>query len=310
MKCKYCNSVIEGNEKYCPYCGKEIVYGKRLEPSKTGRSSKTWLWILCVILFLGIVCGGWYFFSSAKYQTFTVGDVTFKMILVEGGTFTMGATSEQGSDANSYEEPTHQVTLSSYYIGETEVTQELWQAVMGNNHSHFSGSIKPVDDVSWDECQEFIRKLNALTGENFRLPTEAEWEYAARGGNKSLGYKYAGSDTIDNVAWYWENSYKVGSDSPDYGTHAVATKSSNELGLYDMSGSVYEWCHDWSDDYSSDSQTNPTGPEGDPIHRHPPYYRVCRGGSWGLGTNYSRVSCREGYYPNSGRPDIGLRLAL
>ena len=238
---------------------------------------------------------------ASQDRTFTVGGVTFKMIAVEGGTFTMGATSEQGSDADSCEKPTHSVTLSSYSIGETEVTQALWQAVMGSNPSYFYGSKRPVECVSWNDCQDFIRKLNALTGENFRLPTEAEWEYAARGGNKSRGYKYAGSNTIDNVAWYGD---KFGSY-----THNVATKSPNELGLYDMSGNVWEWCQDWYDSYSSGSQTNPTGPSSGS-------HRVRRGGGWGYDAWDCRVSYRDGVTPDFRDPPgylhgiIGLRLAL
>lgn len=232
---------------------------------------------------------------ASQDRTFTVGGVTFKMIAVEGGTFTMGATSEQGSEADSDEKPTHSVTLSSYSIGETEVTQALWQAVMGSNLSRFSGSNKPVERVSWDDCQDFIRRLNALTGENFRLPTEAEWEYAARGGNKSWGYKYAGSNNIDNVAWYDDNS---GSQ-----THNVATKSPNELGLYDMSGNVGEWCQDWYGDYSSGSQTNPTGPASGG-------YRVGRGGCWDYYARGCRVSYRFSDDPDIRINSMGLRLAL
>ena len=236
-------------------------------------------------------------------RLFMVNGVSFKMIAVEGGTFTMGATSEQGSDAYDSEKPTHSVTLSSYSIGETEVTQALWQAVMGSNPSHYSGSNKPVECVSWDDCQDFIRKLNALTGENFRLPTEAEWEYAARGGNKSRGYKYAGSNTLGNVAWCWDNIPSQSSGSAGYGTQVVATKSPNELGLCDMSGNVCEWCQDWYGDYSSSSQTNPTGPSSG-------YYRVFRGGDWGNYAGFGRVSRRYYYDPADRGSSLGLRLAL
>ena len=190
----------------------------------------------------------------------------------------MGATSEQGSDAYSDEKPVHQVTLSDYYIGETEVTQELWQAVMGSNPSSFTGSgLLPVEYVSWDDCQTFITKLNVLTGMQFRLPTEAEWEFAARGGNSSQGYKYSGSNNIDDVAWYGSNS--------NYNTHEVGTKAPNELGLYDMSGNVWEWCQDWYGSYSSSAQTNPTGPTSGS-------YRVFRGGGWGSIARACRVSYR------------------
>ena len=238
-------------------------------------------------------------------QTFTVKGVNFDMIAVEGGTFTMGATEEQGSEAYNDEKPTHPVTLSSYYIGKTEVTQELWEAVMGSNPSRFKDSNfndpnfkdpkLPVEQVSWNDCQTFITKLNALTGKNFRLPTEAEWEFAARGGNKSKGYKYSGSNTIGDVAWYISNS--------NYASCPVATKAPNELGIYDMSGNVWEWCSDWFGNYSSESQTNPTGPKSGS-------YRVERGGGWYSNTRYCRVSYRGNYPPNYINEYLGLRLCL
>ena len=227
-------------------------------------------------------------------ETFTVKGVEFTMIAVEGGTFTMGATPEQGSDAEDWEKPTHQVTLSSYYIGETEVTQALWQAVMGKNPSWYKGDNLPVEEVSWNDCQDFIKKLNALTGKNFRLPTEAEWEYAARGGNKSRGYKYSGSNNIGNVAWYKNNSA--------YKEHPFKTKRPNELGIYDMSGNVWEWCSDWYEDYSSAAQTNPTGPNSG-------WYRVRRGGSWYC-ASYCRSSYRICIDPDSRESDLGFRLVL
>ena len=229
-------------------------------------------------------------------QTFTVKGVTFTMIAVEGGTFQMGATSEQGSDAYDREKPVHSVTLSDYYIGETEVTQELWEAVMGRNPSDFKGSKKPVESISWNDCQKFIKKLNKITGKNFRFPTEAEWEYAARGGNKSKGYKYSGSNTIGNVAWYDGNR-------SSFTTHDVKTKQANELGIYDMSGNVFEWCQDWFGSYSSGSQTNPTGPTSGSD-------RVLRGGSWDFEARCCRVSCHEYADPVSRVYRIGFRLIL
>ncbi len=248
--------------------------------------------------------------KPSKIESFeeVVKGVTFKMIKVEGGTFKMGAQSTDpngenyDSESDSDERPIHSVTLSDYYIGETEVTQELWEAVMGTNPSRYKGSNKPVENVSWNDCQEFIAKLNRLTGKRFCLPTEAEWEYAARGGKKSRGYKYAGSNTISEVAWYRDNAYDVGYSSPAYGTHPVGTKSPNELGLYDMSGNVWEWCSDWYGKYSSSSQINPTGPTSSKSSS-----RVLRGGSW----NCSAQNCRVSFRGNS-RPvnRHGFRLAL
>ena len=237
--------------------------------------------------------------STVETRVYTVGGVDFKMVAVEGGTFTMGATAEQGNDAADNEKPAHQVTLSSYCIGETEVTQALWVAVMGDNPSIFTGNLmRPVECVSWDDCQEFIARLNELTGLKFRLPTEAEWEYAARGGNKSQGYKYAGSNTINEVAWY---CYNVPSQSGD--TQPVATKRPNELGLYDMSGNVSEWCQDFFGSYSSEPQTNPTGPSSG-------YYVVVRGGCWFFYAQNCRVSYRQNGSPLIAADTLGFRLAL
>ena len=228
---------------------------------------------------------------TTNTKTYTIGGVTFTMVDVEGGTFMMGATPEQQSTRED-EYPVHEVTLSNYSIGQTEVTQALWSAVMGTNPSGFNGNMQnPVESVSWDDCQEFINRLNAMTGMTFRLPTEAEWEYAARGGNKSQGFKYAGSNIIDDVCWYTENS----SDT----THPVATKSPNELGLYDMSGNVMEWCQDWYGSYSSEAQVNPTGPTSGTHY-------VLRGGSWNR--SLCHVSLRT--KANSKGNNRGLRLAM
>ena len=235
--------------------------------------------------------------TEASYSngTLTVNGIKYSMVWVEGGTFRMGATSEQGSDAYSDEKPVHSVTLSGYYIGKTEVTQALWKVVMGSNPSSCKGDNLPVEQVSWNDCQKFIRKLNSLTGQNFRLPTEAEWEFACRGGNNSRGYKYSGSYNIKNVAWYDQNS---GSK-----THPVATKLPNELGIYDMSGNVWEWCADWYGGYSSSAQTNPKGP-------YDGSDRVCRGGGWGSLARLCRSSNRSYSYPTYRDGSLGLRLAL
>ena len=215
------------------------------------------------------------------------------MVYVSGGTFTMGATSEQGSDAYGDEKPTHSVTLSSFYLCKYEVTQALWRAVMGNNPSNFRGNNLPVEKVSWDDCQTFISRLNTLTGKRFRLPTESEWEYAARGGNRSRGYKYSGSNVLSDVAWYDDNSGGK--------THPVGSKSPNELGLYDMSGNVWEWCSDGYGTYSSSSQTNPTGASSG-------LHRVYRGGCWL--DDAGRSSNRGSNPPGCRFRSLGLRLAL
>ena len=333
MKCPHCGKEHSDSAKFCENCGKELLkacpwedcadYGKAILPMKakfcprcgrplqgnTESKSKRRLWLrrtMVLVGIAGVVLGIVAYlnyrqnspivYKGEMIETIVVNGVEFNMVKVEGGTFSMGATSEQSSDADDYEYPVHSVTLSDYYIGETEVTQELWEAVMGSNPSEFTGNNqRPVESVSWDDCQEFIKKLNQLTGKNFRLPTEAEWEYAARGGKYSRGYKYSGSNNSDEVAWYGSNS---GSK-----THSVKTKKANELGLYDMSGNVWEWCNDWWGCYQSNSQTNPTGSsEGE--------YRVLRGGSWDYRDRFVRVSGRGGSTPESRYDNQGLRLAL
>lgn len=224
-----------------------------------------------------------------QIDTIVVNGVSFNMVHIEGGTFNMGY-----NNYNDGSKPVHKVTLSAYSIGQTEVTQELWQAVMGNNPSKYMGSKRPVEYVSWEDCQIFIQKLNSQTGHSFRLPTEAEWEYAARGGNRSKGYKYAGSNTIGSVAWYDENSHDE--------THDVATKRANELELYDMSGNVSEWCQDFFGPYSSDSQTNPTGPSTGTTH-------VFRGGDFLLSYGFCQAWYHFDFIQGYAWYEIGFRLA-
>ena len=226
----------------------------------------------------------------------TVKGVEIPLIKVDGGTFTMGATPEQEADASSDEHPAHQVTLSDYYIGQYEVTRELWKAVMGSNpSSNKTNPKKPIADVSWNVIvNDFLPRLNILTGKNFSLPTEAQWEFAARGGNKSQGYKYSGSNNIDEVAWYDANSVT---------RCPVGKKLPNELGLYDMSGNVCEWCNDWYGDYSAEAQTNPTGPASGSN-------RVSRGGYYNRNASLCRVSCRSSTPPESDYGLYGFRLVL
>lgn len=226
---------------------------------------------------------------------FEVNGVQFKMKYVEGGEFMMGVTEEQSDDPSDWGQPMYKVSLDSYYIGETQVTQELWEAVMGNNPSKFKSEKNPVDTVSWNDCQEFVKRLNQLTGEEFRLPTEAEWEYAARGGSRSRRYKYAGSNNLDDVVWYVRNS--AGQTNP------VAQKNANELGIYDMSGNVSEWCNDWWGGYSCSQQHNPQGATSG-------VYHVLRGGSWCCISSYCLVSFRYFYFPDRCDDSFGLRLSL
>lgn len=218
-----------------------------------------------------------------------------------------------GSTSGSCDDPIHTVTISKdYYIGETEVTQALWYTVMGQkptsddwpwDTTYGLGDNYPAYNISWNDCQAFITKLNQLTGLIFRMPTEAEWEFAAKGGNKSQGYAYSGSNIIDEVAWYQMNSLDKGVSSSDYGTHSVATKKANELGLYDMSGNVREWCSDWYDSYRSTEVTNPTGPAWGSDH-------VARGGCWGYEGKYCSPTNRDYDSPTVRLFDLGVRLVL
>lgn len=238
---------------------------------------------------------------------FTVNGVEFKMIRVEGGRFQMGSP-KTDSGACSDEQPQHWVTLDDYYIGETVVTQALWGEVMGGNPSCFKGDDLPVECVAWQhddgyDIQTFLRKLNdndevkklLPQGKQFTLPTEAQWEFAARGGIKSKGYKYSGSDDINEVAWYDGNSGKK--------THPVKQKAPNELGLYDMSGNVWEWCQDGKRDYSSSSQINPKGPSSGSR-------RVFRGGGWYSNARCCRVSYRANNTLDYRFNYLGFRLVL
>ena len=224
--------------------------------------------------------------------SFKVNGVRMKMTKVKGGTFRMGSDGEQ---ARPDEVPMHFVTLNDFYIGQTEVTQELWNAVMGNNPSKYKGDKLPVEQVSWDDCQAFVTRINAITGQRFRLPTEAEWEYAARGGDKSQGFTFAGSNNPNEVAWIHDNS--------SHTTHQVATLKPNELGIFDMSGNVWEWCQDWSANYTDAITTNPKGAARGT-------HRILRGGAFCYQPQNCRVSTRNREMPSKSFYGLGLRLAL
>ncbi len=275
-----------------------------------------WLVWLCMAM-------PWEVYAQGKNYTQTVKDVAFEMVYMEGGTFRMGGTEKQTGQADSDEYPVHEVTLTDYYIGKYEVTQRLWKAVMGSNPSTFQkGDDYPVESINWNDIQTFLRKLNQLTGRKYALPTEAQWEYAARSGSGRDKFvyawcgggaiafseetsgsadrveetKYSGSDNINEVAWYGVNS---GDE-----THPVGTKQPNALGIYDMSGNVWEWCSDWYGLYSSGPQTNPTGSSSG-------FGRILRGGSYydeGSGTKEYRVSNRAASEPGKRYKNCGFRV--
>lgn len=229
--------------------------------------------------------------------------MALSMVYVEGGTFLMGATEEQGQDVSDVELPVHEVTLNDFYIGKYEITQAQWTAVMGTTLSEIIeeygytpygiGDGHAMYDITWVESYIFCERLSERTGKTYRLPTEAEWEYAARGGQHADGTMYAGSNDIDEVAWYQKNSDTV--------VHPVGQKKPNGLGLYDMSGNVWEWCMDWYTAYPSEAQVNPRGPlQGK--------NRVIRGGYWNGVANSGRVSSRGSYEPGYRNFSRGFRV--
>ncbi|MCL1946868.1 MAG: formylglycine-generating enzyme family protein [Chitinivibrionia bacterium] len=213
---------------------------------------------------------------------------------ITGATYMMGCTPEQGESCYDNEKPAHSVTIGDFQIGRHLVTQKLWKAVTGNSPSGFKGDDLPVESVSWDDVQEFLSTLNSITGKNYRLPTEAEWEFAARGGNKSKGYKFSGSNNLGELGWSSDNSGGK--------TQTVGQKKPNELDIYDMSGNVFEWCSDWYGPYPSGAAQNPQGPSSGE-------YRIMRGGSWRGGAKPCRVSNRHSHSPSFFINVVGFRLA-
>ena len=332
IKCPMCGHTVSDKARACPKCFTPINHNTLPTPppntntrssspqrefiDEPKHSNKGWLIAIEALLIVGIGVFVYLLVNKDGDKTpnysrnestvqsddgsfaskiFSANGVDFKMIAVEGGTFTMGATAEQDGEAESNEKPTHQVTLNDYYIGETEVTQALWKAVMGSNPSKELGDNNPIESISWNDCQEFIQRLNHATGMWFRLPTEAEWEFAARGGNQSHGYKYSGSNNANDVAWHKDNSGET--------TQPVATKQANELGIYDMSGNIREWCEDRWSEYTSDPQTNPKGPTTGKR-------REGRGGCMISDSRYCRVSERKNSIPANNGYALGMRLAM
>ena len=294
MKCPHCGREHPDDFLFCPSTGKKIEILKACANPQCPNLGKH---ILPVVALFCPVCGKQLENDASpagkdnSCLRFTVGGVSFKMIRVEAGTFRMGS-------GMHFDEPVHEVTLTqNYYIGETLVTQELWQAVMDENPSYYKGNRFPVESVSWFDCQAFIKQLSNKMSRTFRLPTEAEWEFSACGGRNSKGYEYAGGSHVDEVAWYDKNTNRR--------THLVADKKSNELGLYDMSGNVWEWCNDcYNRNYYANSPSkDPQGPQYDS-------FRVVRGGSYSNNSRYCRVSFRFSYMPSYRSRNLGLRLAL
>lgn len=234
-------------------------------------------------------------FLFVLLTTFTVNGVSFDMIHVEGGTFQMGATREQGADRVCMDRPVHPVAVSSFLLGQTEVTRQLYKAVMNHDAGDWIADDLPIDWVSWDDCQRFIARLDSLTGQHFRLPTEAEWEYAARGGRGAEPFRFAGSNNYEEVGWLYGNSNNH--------SHAVAKLRPNALGFYDMTGNVYEWCQDWYAPYKDSIQFDPQGPTSGER-------RVARGCSWSDSYLNAHLSFRQGFDPAYQFYNCGFRLAM
>ena len=235
--------------------------------------------------------------DSLKAPVFQVGEVSFKMQRVEGGAFVMGATPDQYDEHTISDKPAHTVVLSPFYIAETEVPNELWHAVMPDRRfvEDWYDPTQPITYVTWEDAQLFVHRLDSLTGMPFRLPTEAEWEYAARGGSKSKGFRFAGSDLCDTVSWNTANA--------GFKKQQVKKKQPNELGLYDMTGNVSEWCQDWFGQYYYGTEPNPQGPtEGEK--------RIVRGGSYDNCADNIHLSCRQYFLPDEANNTIGLRVAF
>jgi formylglycine-generating enzyme required for sulfatase activity len=290
MQCTNCKSEILATAKFCPECGNKVEKkGKTCPNRKCEREDLPQESLFCPD------CGVKLNMAETSFVNFseTVNGISYEMIAVKGGSFLMGSTINELGRSN--DEIQHLVTLSNFYVGKYAVTQDLWQLIMGNNPSSFKGYNLPVETISWDDCQFFLQRLNQLTGKRYSLPTEAQWEFAARGGTQSKGYIYAGSNNVDEVAEYKGNNNNT--------TKPVGGKKPNELGLHDMSGNLWEWCQDWKSVYSTVPQSNPPGPSSGSL-------RVRRGGSWGNEGQRCRAAGRGYDSPSRRNYAIGFRVVL
>jgi formylglycine-generating enzyme required for sulfatase activity len=305
LTCPKCNFDNAANMQYCGRCGAALNAKKGVKRKKS--VGKYILIAVGAVVFVALLVFGiallYEWQEQAEYEREQAKEEqerdrivqNIEMIKVPGGTFTMGCIDGRDGDCYAMETPAHKVTVSSFNIGKYEVTQAQWKAVMGDNPSQFKGDNLPVVNVSWDDVRRFISHLNEQTGKLYRLPTEAEWEFAARGGKSSKGYMYSGSNTLNDVAWYADNSGEK--------IHPVGTKSPNELGIYDMSGNVWEWCSDWYGSYDSNAQTNPTGPSSGSD-------RVQRGGGWFNHAVICRSANRGSNSPGYRFINVGFRVVL
>jgi len=268
MKCLNCNEINHAsNAKYCFRCGEYLVS------------------------------------DNLDVSTPIIDTIIHNMVQVDGGTLIIRVPPIQGYVTEDEEIITHDFTVPSFQLGRYQVTQEEWEVVMGRNPSVHKGAKKPVEFIDLSDCQKFIKRLNIITGMNFRLPKETEWEFAARGGNNSRCFSFSGGNNLDEIAWYRNNAFKIGESGPDYGTHPVGQKQPNELGLYDMTGNVWEWCGDFYDNQRWPHHSDADG------HELSPSYAI-RGGGWNSSIRFCRLHCRIESSPTERRENLGFRLAL
>lgn len=250
-------------------------------------------------------CGAYLVRDDLDVNTPIIDTIIRNMVQVDGGVLTILVPTIEEYVSDDLEIKTHDFMVPSFQMGRYQVTQEEWELVMGNNPSKHKGAKKPVECVDLGNCQEFIKRLNIITGKNFRLPKETEWEFAARGGNKSRGFSFSGGNNLDEIAWYRNNAFKIGESNPDYGPHPVGQKQPNELGLYDMTGNVWEWCSDFYDNQRWAHHPYAYAH----AHKLSQSYAI-RGGGWDSSIRFCKLHCRTSSSPAEKRENLGFRLAL